>query len=88
MVGENIYVLFTEIVEDGCTVRQTVESYEKHEDACEDLEMHAREETERLAKEHPDWVMATGSEDYFECCKEDDLHNNHSTGKIVMNTIK
>lgn len=88
MVGKNVYVLFTEIIEDGCIVRQTVESYANHEDACVDLKMHALTETERLANEHPDWKMAKGSEDYFECCKEDDIHNNHSTGKIVMNTIK
>ena len=65
--GETVYTLFTEIVEDGSTVRQTVECYEHREDACEELEMVAQEETERLGKQHPDWVMAAGSDTYFEC---------------------
>ena len=88
MVGNMVYVLFTEIVEDGCTVRQTVEVYERKEDACEELKMIALDEAERLGNQRPDWKMADGSETYFECCKDDDLHNNHSTAKIVANVIK
>ena len=86
--GKTVYTLFTEIVEDGCTVRQTVECYEDKADAVNELEMVAQDETERCGKEHPDWQMAVGSDTYFECCKEDDLHRNHSTAKIVANVVK
>ena len=88
MKGKEVYVLFTEVVEDGCTVRQAVESFENQEDAREELELNAQEETKRCGEQHPDWKMACGSPDYFECCKDDDLHNNHSTAKIVKNVIK
>lgn len=88
MVGDSIYILFTEIIEDGCTVRQTVEAFEKQEDAREELERCAQDETVRCGKQHPDWKMATGSADYFECCNDDDLHNNHSTAKIVLSIVK
>ena len=88
LVGNTVYVLFTEIVEDGSTIRQTVDVYGDKEKACEDLEDFAQDETKRLGNEHTDWVMADGSDTYFECCKDGDLHNNHSTAKIVANVIK
>ena len=87
MKGKEIYVMFQEIVEDGSTVRQTVDTFENQEDAQAELEGIAQEETERLAKEHNDWKMAAGSPDYFECAG-DDYYNNHSTAKIVKSVIR
>lgn len=88
MKGQEVFVLFVEIIENGGTVRQSVESFEKQNDAREELELNAQEETVRCAKEHPNWVMSAGNPDYFECCDANDLHNNHSTAKIVRNVIK
>ena len=50
MKGKEVFVLFVEIIENGGTMRQSVESFENQDDAREELERNAQEETIRCAK--------------------------------------
>lgn len=88
MKGKEIYVMFQEIVEGGSTIRQTVDSFENQEEAQAELESLAKEERKCIDTERSGWEIAEGSPDYFEAVLSDDIHNNHSTIKIVKTVVR
>ena len=88
LVGKEVNVMFTEIYEDGSTVRESVETFESEEDAKKELQVFASEQDEWLKNNHPDWKREQGSETFYEAYEHDNYYASHAIAKIVKNVIK
>lgn len=87
MVGDTVYVMFTEVYDDGSTIRETVQTFEKEESAKNELKLFAAEQDEWIKNNHPEWKREQGSDTFYEAYKKDEYYKSHSIAKVVMNVI-
>ena len=88
IVGREVHILFTEVLNDGETIRETVEAFESEDDAKASLKEFADEETEWVKNAHPDWKLSDGSDTFYEAYEEGRYYMSHAIAKVVMNVIK
>lgn len=87
MVGDTIYIMFTEVYDDGSTVRESVQAFEKEEAAKNELKLFAAEQDEWIEKEHPNWTREQGSETFYEAYEKDAYYASHAIAKVIKTVV-
>jgi hypothetical protein len=87
MVGDTIYVMFTEVYDDGSTVRESVQTFEKEETAKNELKLFAAEQDEWIKNNHPNWIREQGSETFYEAYEKDAYYASHAIAKVVKTVV-
>ena len=88
MVGDNIYVLTTDWIDDFSTIRQGVDAFEKEEEATAALKEFDEEVKEWVDKNCPEWNRDGDGITFVEYGKEGNYFDSHAVGKITKCVVK
>jgi hypothetical protein len=87
MVGDNIYVLTTDWIDECSTIRQGVDTFEKEDDAKAALKVFD-EEVNGWIPSNGSWKREGDGITFVEYGVEGDYFCSHAVGKITKCTVK
>ena len=88
MVGDSIYVLTTDWIDDYSTIRQGVDTFEKEEDAQKALSQFDEEVAGWVKENNPDWNREGDGITFVEYGKEGNYFDSHAVAKITKCVVK
>ena len=88
MVGDNIYVLTTDWINDFSTIRQGVDAFEKEEDATAALKEFDVEVKGWVEKNRPSRKREGDGVTFVEYGKPGNYFDSHAVGKITKCVVK
>ena len=88
MVGDSIYVLTTDWIDDYSIIRQGVDTFEKEENAQKALLQFDEEVGTWVKENNPDWNREGDGKTFVEYGKEGNYFDSHAVGKITKCIVK
>jgi hypothetical protein len=88
MVGDSIYVLTTDWIDDYSTIRQGVDTFEKEEDAQKALSQFDEEVVGWVKTTRPSWEREGDGTTFVEYGKPGYYFDSHAVAKITKCVVK
>ncbi len=88
MVGDSIYVLTTDWIDDYSIIRQGVDTFEKEEDAQKALSQFDEEVGTWVKENNPYWNREGDGITFVEYGKDGNYFDSHAVAKITKCVVK